>query len=273
MAEWRYTVGKQYGSTAVKSIVRVCVTVMLIVVLLAEGYTTAYARNGGALWDTYGDTRLEIDRRDWDVNQPFVAANLFPGDKVSEDYEVDVCHKGSVLLHFRAVVRPGYEKLGEVLKLCVQAEGKTLYDGLMTQMPESIGYLVVPDKTRTVVSKVDYRLTAYLDTSVGNEYQNQDLIADFQWWVLVDEQSGGDDSGGGSGGDDSGGGSGSGSHGDSYGTVDGSGSGNEPDGYLMVLPRTGDIIGWIVGAAVVSGLMFLIVCFFGKKRKEEEDGA
>lgn len=30
---------------------------------------------------------------------------------------------------------------------------------------------------------LEYEITAYLDTSVGNDYQNKDLIADFKWWV------------------------------------------------------------------------------------------
>ena len=31
--------------------------------------------------------------------------------------------------------------------------------------------------------ELHYEITAYLDTSVGNDYQNKDLIADFRWWV------------------------------------------------------------------------------------------
>ena len=31
--------------------------------------------------------------------------------------------------------------------------------------------------------EISYVITAYLDTSVGNEYMNQDLKADFKWWV------------------------------------------------------------------------------------------
>ena len=36
---------------------------------------------------------------------------------------------------------------------------------------------------KSTTDELYYEITAYLDTSVGNEYQNKDLIADFSWWV------------------------------------------------------------------------------------------
>ena len=35
---------------------------------------------------------------------------------------------------------------------------------------------------------LDYQLTAYLDTSVGNPYMYQQLVADFYWWVADSEE-------------------------------------------------------------------------------------
>ncbi len=247
--------------------------ILLVLVMTARPVVEAQAMSGSGdiLRDRYEDTRLEIDRRNGQVNQPFAVNNLFPGDIAEQDYVVEVSHKGSVLLHFRAAVRPGYEKLAEVLKLRIEVEGQTCYDGLMARMPESVSYLVEPDTRRATVTPVDYKLTAYLDTGVGNEYQNQDLIADFQWWVLVEEQEDDDwDDGSGSGqapGQGSGSGTGS-------GALPGPGNGAQaaqPSGKLVVLPRTGDIIGWIAGAALVSGLAFFLVLLWGKRRKEEED--
>jgi len=268
------SVMKEMYNRAVGNCLRAYIFIMLLVTMLIESCINVYAGNSGILWDTYGDTRLEIDRRDPEVNQPFVVNNLFPGDVISQDYKVKVCHKGTVQLHFQTAVRPGYEQLGKVLKLRVEVEGEVLYDGLMTEMPKTITYSVVPDKRRTVISEVDYLLTTYLDTDVGNEYQNQDLIADFQWWVLVKEQSEGGYSGE------------EGDHGDGGAPSDEEQIKNlevlgryaetgdeQADGYLMVLPRTGDIIGWIGGVAIVSGVIFLMLCLFGKRRKEEEDEA
>lgn len=262
---WKCVMKGMYNRT-VGNCLRAYMFIMLLATMLIESCINVYAGNSGILWDMYGDTRLEIDRRDPEVNQPFVVNNLFPGDVISQDYKVKVCHKGTVQLHFQTAVRPGYEQLGKVLKLRVEVEGEVLYDGLMTKMPKSIMYSVVPDKRRTVISEVDYLLTTYLDTDVGNEYQNQDLVADLQWWVFVKEQSGG-----GYGGEDP-------SDEELTKNLEVLGRYEETgyeqaDGYLMVLPRTGDIIGWINGMAVVSGALFLMICLFEKKRKEEEDEA
>ena len=48
-------------------------------------------------------------------------------------------------------------------------------------MPESLTHKLASKKSAT--DELYYEITAYLDTSVGNDYQNKDLIADFKWWV------------------------------------------------------------------------------------------
>ena len=56
-----------------------------------------------------------------------------------------------------------------------------MYDGLMRDMPESVSYQLASRERTT--DELYYEITAYLDTSVGNDYQNKDLVADFRWWV------------------------------------------------------------------------------------------
>ena len=56
-----------------------------------------------------------------------------------------------------------------------------LYDGLMRDMPESLTHKLASKESTT--DELYYEITAYLDTSVGNDYQSKDLIADFKWWV------------------------------------------------------------------------------------------
>ncbi len=116
-------------------------------------------------------------------NQPFQAGNFFPGDAQSKRYCVRICHSGDVTVSFRADIRPGYEKLAEVLncRVVLPTTGETLYEGLMRDMPPSLTYSVKANQNTE--SELYYEITAYLDTSVGNEYQNQDLVADFRWWV------------------------------------------------------------------------------------------
>lgn len=126
---------------------------------------------------------LSLYRKHAEDNQPFQVTNMFPGDMETKNYCVKISHSGDVIVHYRANVRPGSEKLAEVLccRVVLLTTGETLYDGLMRDMPQSLTHGV--KATESTVSELYYEITAYLDTSVGNEYQNKKLIADFSWWV------------------------------------------------------------------------------------------
>lgn len=108
---------------------------------------------------------------------------MFPGDVETKFFRVQVSYHDKVTVHFKATVRAGYEKLAEVLQVRVKllTTGETLYDGLMRDMPASVTHKLASANSTT--DELYYEITAYLDTSVGNEYQNKDLIADFKWWV------------------------------------------------------------------------------------------
>lgn len=117
-------------------------------------------------------------------NTPFKAENLFPGDAETKYFRVKVSYEDKITVHYHADIRPGYEKLAEVLKVKIvllSGRGEVLYDGLMRDMPKSLTHKLSTG-TRTS-DELYYEITAYLDTSVGNEYQNKSLIADFRWWV------------------------------------------------------------------------------------------
>ncbi len=116
-------------------------------------------------------------------NMPFNVGNMFPGDAITRYYRVQVSYQDKVTVHYHADVRPGYEKLAEVLKVRITllTSGETMYDGLMRDMPESVSYQLASRERTT--DELYYEITAYLDTSVGNDYQNKDLVADFRWWV------------------------------------------------------------------------------------------
>ena len=128
-------------------------------------------------------TALSLHNRNSNDNTPFQVGNMFPGDSETKYYCVRVSHKGDVILRFHADILPGYEQLAEVLcfRITLPESGEVLYDGLMQDMPKSLNHALNTDKSTT--SQVYYEITAYLDTSVGNEYMNKDLIADFRWWV------------------------------------------------------------------------------------------
>lgn len=116
-------------------------------------------------------------------NTPFHVGNMFPGDSITKYFRVQVSYHDKVTMHYHADIRPGYQKLSEVLKVKIKllSTGETMYDGLMRDMPESVTYKLSSPKSTT--DELYYEITAYLDTSVGNDYQNKDLITDFKWWV------------------------------------------------------------------------------------------
>ena len=126
---------------------------------------------------------IELYNKQPEENTPFAVGNMFPGDVETKYFRVRVSYHDKITVHYKATVRPGYEKLAEVLKVRVKllSTGEMLYDGLMRDMPESLTHKLASKKSTT--DELYYEITAYLDTSVGNDYQNKDLIADFRWWV------------------------------------------------------------------------------------------
>ena len=126
---------------------------------------------------------IDLYNKHPDENNPFQVKNMFPGDTETKYFRVQVSYHDKITVHYKATVRDGYEKLAEVLKVRIKllTTGETMYDGLMRDMPDSVTYKLASPESAT--ADLYYEITAYLDTSVGNEYQKKDLIADFRWWV------------------------------------------------------------------------------------------
>lgn len=126
---------------------------------------------------------IELYNKQPEENTAFAVGNMFPGDVETKYFRVRISYHDKITVHYKATVRPGYEKLAEVLKVRINllSTGETMYDGLMRDMPESLTHKLASKKSTT--DELYYEITAYLDTSVGNDYQNKDLIADFRWWV------------------------------------------------------------------------------------------
>lgn len=136
-----------------------------------------------------GSTKLALYKNHAAAETPFHVSNMFPGDQETKEYNIEVSYRGTLTVHYHADIRPGYEKLAEVLKCKIIVNGAELYDGLMRDMPTSADYQI-SSRGRTTEELI-YDITVYLDTSVGNPYQDQKLVADFRWWVEVEEDDGG----------------------------------------------------------------------------------
>lgn len=168
---------------------------------------------------------IVLNDPDESVNQEFTLRNMFPGDVESKDYVLNISHKKEDIkdsnIMFQVDVREGSEDLAKVLNLKVEIVEKLgvkeLFNKPIKEMPNSLTYTLPANQ-----QSVTYRLTVSLDTSVGDEYQNKTLKADFSWSYDVPESTGGDS------GDGTGDGSGSGSS---------SGSGRPGSGSTKMLRR------------------------------------
>ena len=254
-------------------------TVWAVLLMAALFSITAFAANPFTSnstivqQDKENRTTLTIYKNHPEESSPFHADNMFPGDKESKTYLLAVSYRGTVTVHFQAEVREGYEKLAEVMncRVALKDAEKPLYDGLMRDMPEIITHELISQ--RAVTDELEYEITAYLDTSVGNEYMEKELVADFRWWAVEETapDDGGDDD------DDS----------DRPEKPDRptqapghdiitdqttTGSSDEPflPGELVKPPKTGDI-SLIPVVAVAIGCAVLLVLLLGRRRKEEAE--
>lgn len=139
-----------------------------------------------------GET-IVLNGPDESANQVFKVENMFPGDVEHRDYILNISHKENIDVMFKAEVHEGSEDLAEVLKMrvAIQGENDALYDGLMIGLSSHCTYTLPAN-----MQKVTYQLTVYLDKSVGNNYQNKSLRADFSWWYMPEISGGGGGTGG-----------------------------------------------------------------------------
>lgn len=126
---------------------------------------------------------IRLYKRRAEDNAVFQVGSMFPGDVEIQNFCVKISYKESVVVRFRANIRAGYEKLGEVMqcRITMLTTGDVLYEGLMRDMPKSLDHLL--DSAESTVDNLYYKIEVSLDTSVGNEYQDREMIADFRWWV------------------------------------------------------------------------------------------
>ena len=59
---------------------------------------------------------IELYNKQPEENTPFHVGNMFPGDAEIKYFCVRVSYHDKITVHYKATVRPGYEKLAEVLK-------------------------------------------------------------------------------------------------------------------------------------------------------------
>ena len=137
-----------------------------------------------------GSNEITLSGTGTSDNIPFDLENMFPGDSETKEFKVKVKHSGKVKVHCEAVVDPAgttSAASAEAMRVEVKIDqaGTTIYDGEMLKMPDNAVYTL----TGAGTAELTYTITAYMDKSAGNEFQNQSIKADFKWWL--EEVSGG----------------------------------------------------------------------------------
>ncbi len=108
----------------------------------------------------------------------FQVSNMFPGDSASKHIYIGVKDKGVRAISFSATVTSQINRFSEAMGFAVEVNDVPLYDGKLSELPQ---FLRVEFGENP--GKLDYKITFYLDTSVGNEVQGASMSLDFDWWI------------------------------------------------------------------------------------------
>lgn len=135
---------------------------------------------------------IELDKSQLEYNEKFNAFGMLPGDVVTKYYCVKVHHGYDVKVYFETEVTDETKHLGDVLKVKVtdvsnEENKETLVaEGPFTEI-NGKSYPVQLKENKDDYTKKYYRIDVFLDTSVGNPYQEATLTADFKWYVTDEE--------------------------------------------------------------------------------------
>ena len=123
-------------------------------------------------------------------NVSFNITNMFPGDSVTNKYNLKVSYHDKVSVLFNVDYLNEYSKLASVtnikVKLINDDNDKVLYDGFVCDLKDNnLSYALESSNNKTEV--LEYEITISLDTSVNNDYQNKELKLDFIWSIDKEE--------------------------------------------------------------------------------------
>lgn len=174
------------------------IRVILIIILALSATLLAGRLAYGAFSDgkTSGEgAALELFESQLCDNERFSVSDMLPGDSITEHFCIKAYHDKDIELFFRADITEETKALGDVLRLRVieTSSGEIIADAPFRETDGREFSQII--KKAGGESTLYYEITAYLDTSVGNEFQNARLTADLSWYVEDDGGSAGQDPG------------------------------------------------------------------------------
>lgn len=216
--------------------------------------TAASTSNVGAGSNTQA-TVIELYKGRPDANQKFEVGNMFPGDRVTRYFCVRIYHDQPIEVFFRPEVTYQTQDLGNALQIAATrlGMGGMLCDDTFSQV-SGHSYRETFQPNAEGVTVLYYRVEVYADTSMGNEYQQASLKADFDWYVQDEGQTGTQD-----------------------GTQSGAKTGTTENEAVttnaLTLPQTGDpfnVLLWTILA--VSALLLAVLLYIQRKKETKKHG-
>ncbi len=145
-------------------------TVVLLLIVMLTGILIPWTRV-----EALGSS-IELSTSDPKENQTFQISNMVPGQEYTQTYRVNANCSGNMNVGIRAFVTQGSQKLAEALQMSVKRmdTGEVLFTGLVQDM----------DWAMTGISgsqELVYEVTFFLDSSLGNDYQNLSVNMNLEW--------------------------------------------------------------------------------------------
>lgn len=175
---------KKKTSTGKKLAVAIIIVAILLIIALIALFLILSHRYSGTVSVApdniiqSSEEKLSLGEIYYEGSSRFSVENMFPGDSETQNFFIEIKDDGIKAVSFGVEIN-GIDLLSQVLMLRITVDGaeNIIYDGAMFDLPERLS---APVSSGSVQA---WQITAYLDTSVGNEYANADLSADFVWWV------------------------------------------------------------------------------------------
>lgn len=223
---------------------------ILIILLVLSAVLLATRLVYGAFSDPERDEDtavLELFERQPRDNERFSVSDMLPGDSITNHFCVKAYHDKDIEVFFRADITEETKALGDVLRLRVveSGGGEIVADAPFREIDGREFSQII--KKAGGESILYYEITAYLDTSVGNEFQNASLEADFSWYVKDDGGSAGQKPGG-------------------------EGSDDGAAGSSGLTAKTGDTMNLaLVAVMLLSALALAVIILVSRKREGENE--